>query len=1054
MLNKMLAIMLLLSSFSFADIWHVATDGDDISGDGSQVSPYQTISTAVMNAGSGDIISIGAGTFIDNFNSSNKSISFIGTDSASTFITVDEALFAPSQTTTILLQDLKFGSNHSPDDLIIEATCDNCPVGDTVHVIIDRVAVDGGNDKRFMNAGNRAAVRISNSRFARSYSSSDHGSVIALESSSLFSTHSSFQDNASDVAGQVIFASSGSSIEMEFNSFSGNGANPGAIALSDGSGLTIKNSILWGTPNFQIVVLNAGADCSADIAYTNMANGQFGIDDQSGSLNLTWGAGNFNLNPQFASNETLQLLENSPCIDAGDPDWDDDGSDWTVDVDDQDPDGTRLDIGAFWFDQTDSLPPLIESFTQDMGDLVYNDQSVQIQWSASDDKTLDWAKLYFSSNEGASYDFQDSLAAQAGEINWVAPQIHASGCKLMLQIADAWGNVSSDTTLGFFSVSDTTRPQLSITQPTETTAILEGDTLHIHWDASDNVGLEQFVITLQPAPGEDSVPLDTLEASSDAYHAVMTTTPTDSAQIIITAIDVAGNQISRYSDYFSIVDNTPPEISLIRFSDPPFAIGTLLDIDVYADDNLDVATLDIAYGRGEDSSWVDIVTDLPFIHSRHTYQWTIPNIPGACRLRVIAYDAVALSDTLVTDSFDIDIIYPQMVLDDVVSSPSRDVYLLFSQVMESALGETSVRVDGTLGGSYAVDLSTLATSLTIHPVDGFVALDTLRIILEADQWSNGFGYGLDGNGNGSYEGSPADNDTIYSYVRAAGDFWLDGDLDFEDFDYFVAGWQSDRSELDLAPHTGSIPHIRVQGDGLIDIYDLATFAASWNWEASQQNRAPNTSDFSAGTIPTEQTGNILRLLPAGERLRSVQTIIEYDPAKVSLTLAPGSVAKVSQTALTLVNENFQAGYVVITRALDETSQDVELALTPRISEQYQIQVSQQMVSTSGEKFTRQSQIGIAPIPTAFNLAQNYPNPFNPSTRLTYACPRNTEVSLKIFNLLGQEIISLVDEPVSTGYHTVYWQGKDADQRAVPAGVYFAVFEAQNVIRVQKMLLLK
>jgi|GEM_PF-4170281 len=1053
MLNKMLAAMLLLSSFSFADIWHVATDGDDISGDGSQVSPYQTISTAVMNAGSGDTISIGAGTFIDNFNSSNKSISFIGTDSASTFITVDEARFAPSQTTTILLQDLKFGSNHSPDDLIIEATCDNCPVGDTVHVIIDRVAVDGGNDKRFMNAGNRAAVRISNSRFARSYSSSDHGPVIALESSSLFSTHSSFQDNASDVAGQVIFASSGSSVELEFISFSGNGANPGAIAISDGSDVKIKNSILWGTPNFQIVILDEGADCSAEIAYTDMANGQFGIDDQSGSLNLTWGSGNFNLNPQFTSSQSLMLLESSPCLDAGDPDWDGDGSNWTIDMDDRDPDGTRLDIGAFWFDQTDSLPPSIEMFEAGVGTLVYNAQPVQIQWSASDDKDLDWAKLYFSSNGGGSYDIQDSVAAQVGEIAWAAPQIHSSDCILMLQIADAWGNLSSEMTEAF-SIADTTRPQLMITQPTGMTTVLERDTLQILWNASDNVGLEQFVITLQPAPGEESVPLDTLEASSDAYHAVMTTTPTDSARIIITAIDVAGNQISRYSDYFSIVDNTPPEISLIRFYDPPFAIGTLLDIDVYADDNLDVATLDIAYGRGEDSSWVNIVTDLPFIHTRHTYQWPIPNIPGACRLRVIAYDAVALSDTLVTDSFDIDIIYPQMVLDDVVSSPSRDVYLVFSQVMESALGETAVRVEGSLGGSYAVDLSTMATSLTIHPVDGFVALDTLRIILDADQWSNGFGYGLDGNGNGSYEGSPTDNDTIYSYVSAAGDFWLDGDLDFEDFDYFVAWWQSDRSELDLAPHTGSIPHIRVQGDGLVDIYDLATFAASWNWEASQQNRAPTTSDFSAGTIPSEQTGNILRLLPAGERLRSVQTIIEYDPAKVSLTLAPGSVARVSQTALTLVNENSQAGYVVLTRALDETSQDVELELTPRISEQYQIQVSQQMVSTSGEKFTRQSQIGIAPIPTVFNLAQNYPNPFNPSTRLTYACPRNTEVSLKIFNLLGQEIISLVDEPVSAGYHTVYWQGKDANQRPVSAGVYFAVFEAQNVIRVQKMLLLK
>ncbi|MCD6091446.1 MAG: T9SS type A sorting domain-containing protein, partial [Bacteroidales bacterium] len=64
-----------------------------------------------------------------------------------------------------------------------------------------------------------------------------------------------------------------------------------------------------------------------------------------------------------------------------------------------------------------------------------------------------------------------------------------------------------------------------------------------------------------------------------------------------------------------------------------------------------------------------------------------------------------------------------------------------------------------------------------------------------------------------------------------------------------------------------------------------------------------------------------------------------------------------------------------------------------------------------------------PIPTEFSLNQNFPNPFNSSTTINYSLPKSTFVNLKIFNLMGKEIETLVNEYQYIGEHQVNWQPK-------------------------------
>jgi immune inhibitor A len=93
-------------------------------------------------------------------------------------------------------------------------------------------------------------------------------------------------------------------------------------------------------------------------------------------------------------------------------------------------------------------------------------------------------------------------------------------------------------------------------------------------------------------------------------------------------------------------------------------------------------------------------------------------------------------------------------------------------------------------------------------------------------------------------------------------------------------------------------------------------------------------------------------------------------------------------------------------------------------------------------------------PSEYQLRQNHPNPFNPSTRIEYTVPRDGQVKLEIFNLLGQRIRTLVDEGQKRGSYSVGWDGADEDGTFVPTGVYLYRLRADDFEGTNKMILLK
>jgi len=94
------------------------------------------------------------------------------------------------------------------------------------------------------------------------------------------------------------------------------------------------------------------------------------------------------------------------------------------------------------------------------------------------------------------------------------------------------------------------------------------------------------------------------------------------------------------------------------------------------------------------------------------------------------------------------------------------------------------------------------------------------------------------------------------------------------------------------------------------------------------------------------------------------------------------------------------------------------------------------------------------IPSEYSLEQNYPNPFNPTTEIRFSIPEASRVSLKIYDVAGREVKTMIDEDFSAGVHSSKWDGRNDRNELVPSGVYFYRLTAGTFVEVKKALLLK
>jgi len=190
-------------------------------------------------------------------------------------------------------------------------------------------------------------------------------------------------------------------------------------------------------------------------------------------------------------------------------------------------------------------------------------------------------------------------------------------------------------------------------------------------------------------------------------------------------------------------------------------------------------------------------------------------------------------------------------------------------------------------------------------------------------------------------------------------------------------------------------------------------------------------------------------------------IAVYDDVlnQVSLLMGPDTLDTVYPTSIRYLDDDLFVGTVLglyhvdpatnewtsITEWSDECELDIVLDVDVPllIATGYSISAGLQIrtwTSNLGEAF---------PAPAEFALAQNYPNPFNPETVIEFALPRAAETSLKVFDVLGREVATLVNAPMEVGVHRVTF-----DASLLASGVYFYRVEAGEFRAVRKMVVMR
>ena len=94
------------------------------------------------------------------------------------------------------------------------------------------------------------------------------------------------------------------------------------------------------------------------------------------------------------------------------------------------------------------------------------------------------------------------------------------------------------------------------------------------------------------------------------------------------------------------------------------------------------------------------------------------------------------------------------------------------------------------------------------------------------------------------------------------------------------------------------------------------------------------------------------------------------------------------------------------------------------------------------------------IPTNYDVQQNFPNPFNPTTTINYQLPKDSQIALVIYNMLGQEVKTLVNDNLDAGYYSVTWDGTDNSGKMIASGEYLYSITADDFNKNMKMVFLK
>ncbi len=204
-------------------------------------------------------------------------------------------------------------------------------------------------------------------------------------------------------------------------------------------------------------------------------------------------------------------------------------------------------------------------------------------------------------------------------------------------------------------------------------------------------------------------------------------------------------------------------------------------------------------------------------------------------------------------------------------------------------------------------------------------------------------------------------------------------------------------------------------------------------------------------------------IQSGIPIAGIQLTLSYDPGLVSL----GTVIPDARLDGMLIEQYVSAGELRIlivspdggTFTASTLSTILAWPVTLHDERGGEVRLNEVIVAntqaTGLQTVITRDRVKVAAAPEAFALLGNQPNPFNPNTQITYEVPQQSHITLTVFNLLGQEVIRLVDQVQTPGRYVVTWNARNANGLSVSSGVYmYRLVTSAGAVDTKRMTLLK
>jgi hypothetical protein len=690
-----------------------------------------------------------------------------------------------------------------------------------------------------------------------------------------------------------------------------------------------------------------------------------------------------------------------------------------------------------------------------------------ITWSSND---VDSIKIDYSTNSGINWiNIIPSVAAETGNYSWDIPNTPSTDCKVLL--SDVSNALLNSQSTDVFTIEAPVSPVITVTSPNGGEDWETGSSHEITWISNEvtNVKIEYSI-----NGGTNWINIiQSLAAEPGNYSWTIPNTPSANCKILVS--DVSNALINDQSnDVFTISVSSSPVITVTSPNgNENWPVGSSHSI-AWISSN--VTNVKIDYSTNNGTNWINIVSSTPA--SAGSYSWTTPNTPStSCK--------VMISD----------------VANALINDQSNNVFTLFNYPSTLALNTSYSFGDPTQTSSYKIIGLPGAINLPIASVmtGSPGKQNDWRVF-----WDNGELPLIEYNGSNTFTFTPGKAFFVVSKNQVSIDQDVNAVTLTTDNSYSI----SLHNEWNLIsnPFDKTITWSSVQSTNSvtqpIHYYSNGSYSTQSNFEPFKGYYFFNSSgltnlkipyitssglgkDYNTATNELEiflSLNNIVQAqINAGfsdEASPGIDMLDIFSPPSVFCDVSMSIYNKEVETSYKYLQKEYrpeigegQEFNIFLKNTTDKNLEmvinglqnfiDYEIYLLDKqIMRLYDLKITNNIeiikytdrkeyaLFIGTKEFMKQKRADL--LPSEFTLYQNYPNPFNPATKIMFAIPEQSKITLKIYNVLGELVADLINDQIyDAGYYELNFDGTK-----LASGIYIYRLQADGKSISRKMILVR